>query len=181
MAFSSGQQAYYRPLVKRAFLIDCMSGGVSPNTKGLYKAWYEEQLLECLGMSSTSKCNRTTDFETVMLHFAIIAEDQYWIDRATCGDERRLKNRLQLFLLDIEELTGTKTPWNYVLSIYGHTGAPRDFKDATTKQLRSVIGFMDKHIRRLCAQAGIRPRDLQTRQRTRKNKARQPKQAALPF
>lgn len=161
MSFSIGQQGLFRPLVNKAWLAECTRLGEAPNNKNAKDRWYRAQLMDAASVSSTRECNRTSDFEMVMLPFAIIAGDDYWIGRCTAGAERRLKYIIRENLKDLTWLLKEKHDWKYVLAVYKQSKMlPAKMDDAPAWQLYKVMQMLDKQIQRICKDYGIRRRDV---------------------
>lgn len=113
MSFSAAQHyKHYRPLVRRAWLAECTHNKQSPNDKAAYEDWYRAELLSSeIHVNSTTKCNQTSDFDALMLHFAILLNDEHLIERYTRGGERRLGYVLQEALLDLSWLHKKHVDW----------------------------------------------------------------------
>jgi len=164
MSFSRGQQKHYRPAVKRAWLENCRITGDAPNNKAAQKKWYQESLMEIIGTPTTAGCDQKNDFDDVMLHFAIIAGDEYWIGRIASSKERRIFWYLDRFRHDLEYLEKVKVDWEYIRGIYTQSGTlPERMSNCPAKLLQKVLAMLDTHIRRLCKDYGIRPCELPSR------------------
>lgn len=91
MSFSPSQQGIFRPMVNAAWSAVCRTSGRDPKDKIAKREWYECELLEATGYSSTSACNSRGDFEAAMAHFEEISgESITWQMRRHNGDRRRL-------------------------------------------------------------------------------------------
>ena len=53
-----------------------------------------------------------------MLHFAIIAHDEYWIARCTRGDEIRMIYQIKRYMKDLEFLTARTVTFDYIRAIH---------------------------------------------------------------
>ncbi|MDD5349265.1 MAG: hypothetical protein PHQ12_03545 [Chthoniobacteraceae bacterium] len=92
MSFSPGQQGKYRPMRDRAWQKHAEREGLNPGDRKAKDTWYRAELVECIGVDTTTHCNQGRDFETVMAHFEeIIGEDFFWNLRVHQGDTRRLQ------------------------------------------------------------------------------------------
>jgi hypothetical protein len=108
--------------------------------------------------------DRKQSFDDVMAALAVAAHDEYWIDRTSKAAEIRMRWQLRRFLDDLSWLTKQTCDWSYVCGIYSQAHLlPADVEDAPVQQLFLVLCMLDTHIRRLCADYGIRPCDLPTR------------------
>ena len=104
MSFSPKQQGVFRPLVEEAWQNMCRHEGIDPAIRCgkskkcgqcAYCLWYVAELKECTGVESTADVDKKRGFETVMAHFAQIAENIYWMRQVDGGDVRRLLHNVQ--------------------------------------------------------------------------------------
>ena len=147
--FTSGQQAHYRPLVKKAWLAHCLREGISPDADGAYEQWYRKNLVDSIGVYSTSKANKTDDFDYAMLRFATIANDAHWMERATSSAERRVKYCIVEKMKSLSLLEQRSVDWNYVVGIFDHMRLAPEMDDCPAELLRKVLQALDTHVRRL--------------------------------
>jgi hypothetical protein len=164
MSFTRAQQGKYRPVVDAAWRRECELEGFAPNDRKARDRWYRRQLLAAADVYSTKQCNAVKDFDKVMLHFAIRAEDEYWMKRLAQADERRVRHHLRRYMRDLEYLEKRSVDWAYVKSIYGQSKLPPgDMKDCPAECLLKVLQMLDTHVRRVAKNEGIRPMDLPSR------------------
>lgn len=164
MSFTPRQQAHYRPLVDRAWMVECQNTGAAPNSKAAKNDWYRNQLVQAIGVYTTKQCNCAEDFDRVMLHFAIIANDEYWITRTTSSGERRMMYQIKRYMRDLAWLEKEKITWEYIRGIYKQSGQlPSRLSNCPAATLRKLLAMLDTHIRRICKDYGIRPCELPTR------------------
>lgn len=164
MSFTRAQQGKYRPVVKAAWVRECGLTGLAPNDKAAYNRWYRRELLAAADVYSTKQCNAVKDFDKVMLHFAILAEDEFWMRRLAQADERRVRHHLRRYMRDLEYLEKRRVDWAYVKSIYGQSQLPPgDMKDCPAEYLLKVLQMLDTHVRRVARDMEIRPMDLPSR------------------
>jgi hypothetical protein len=85
MAFSRTQQPEYRRLVDAAWA----AAGLPSSQR---RAWYEEQLLSCVGVSSTIPLDKARDYDVACAWFEALADngDYKWQARAETGDHARI-------------------------------------------------------------------------------------------
>ncbi len=93
---SPRQQAKYRPLVERAWQAECLRAGQSPDVDSARETWYRRQLLDACGIYTTKQANPVTDYDQLMLHFAIGAGDAGLIDYFSRAAERRHLHNIRL-------------------------------------------------------------------------------------
>ncbi|HRQ87827.1 MAG TPA: hypothetical protein PLA50_03455 [Bacteroidia bacterium] len=88
MSFSKAQQGKFRPLVAAAW----NAVAENPKDKARYRAWYESELMTCVGVASTIPLDQGRDFDVAAAHFEALADDgsTYWQQRAEEGDFRRI-------------------------------------------------------------------------------------------
>jgi hypothetical protein len=168
MSFSAAQHyKYYRPLIKRAWLAECEQHGQAPNDKEAYEDWYRAELLASeLHVSSTTQCNQTADFDALMLHFAILVNDDDLIERFTRGGERRLDHVLKEALADLSWLHKQEFTWEYVRAIHAQSkrtnlaAVPERLEDCPPYVLYKLNQFLEEYIQRICKGYGIRRREV---------------------
>lgn len=109
--------------------------------------------------------SRVKDFDEIMEHFGVIAQDPFWMHRTSECSERRMRHQLDRFLVDLAWIEFRHSvDWNYVRSIYKQSGLlPADIQDCPAKTLQLVLGMLDTRIRKLCKDACLRPCLLPTR------------------
>jgi hypothetical protein len=96
-----------------------------------------------------------------MLELAIIAFDEYWINRLSSAAERRIRWILQnQFIPDLEFLYKEKIDWKYITGICAQAGIPSDMNDCPADLLQKILQMVDTHIRRLAKKADIALIDL---------------------
>ncbi len=153
--FNGRQQALYRPIVKQAWLAHCQATGIFPNAKGEKDAWYRDELMECIGENTTSRCNMAEDFDIVMRHFATIARDEYWPAHISDSPERRFRFLIEQRLRQMGEADGNTYTWPYVLGILRHMfpGSPYtgDIAQCPAPILRKAFIALDRQAARLRA------------------------------
>lgn len=147
--FSKGQQKHYRPLVKKAWAEHCRINNIDPAADGAYETLYRENLREAIGAISTTHANQKEDFDLAMLQFAIIADDTYWIERATSGAERRMRFVIRQKMNQLSAVEGKIVTWDYVVGILDQMHLPTRMEDCPVQLLAKAMMALDTHIRRL--------------------------------
>jgi hypothetical protein len=127
--FTPRQQKHYRPLVDKAWAVVCRRGGVVDTPAGR-DHWYRQEIKSVLGIDSTAKADPVLDFDRVMLHFATLAQDDYWIRRCAAGEETRALHQLQR-TVDNAARDGVEISDVYVAGIQRNMG----FGDRGLKEL----------------------------------------------
>lgn len=108
--------------------------------------------------------DRRESFDDVMSALAIIARDEYWIERTSHASEIRMRWQIGRFLDDMDYLTKTTHTWDYIRAIWKQAEMlPADISEAPAQILWKILQMLDTHIRRLCADYGISPAHLPSR------------------
>jgi len=110
------QQGVYRPLVAQAWQVFCRRNAGTVSDKVAKDAWYRKELVNELGVYTTKQIGSPEEFDSLMLHFATIADNEYWIDRASRGAEGRA-----LWLLK-KTMGNAGVDWPYVYGIARNMG-----------------------------------------------------------
>lgn len=123
--------------------------------------WRRKVQLDACQCSSTAQMNQTTDFDAVMLEFAIIAGDDYWINRLSSGAERRIRWVIENQLIhDLEYLEQQPIKWRYIEGICAQANVPPKMADCPAELLLKIQSMLDTHVRRLAKRKGIALADL---------------------
>lgn len=91
---SPAQNKVYRPLVERAWRLASEKSGGNPADRVAREAWYRKTLLGGTGFYTTREVQSAEDFDSVMLCFARLAGDEFWVRRLAESEERRARWRL---------------------------------------------------------------------------------------
>lgn len=134
MSLSPQQNAKYRPVVKEAWLRHAVRNDVDRKDKGAYEKWYRNQLVHesGLGIYSTKEINTADEFGKVLLHFAVLANDQHWIDRLSSDEERRA-----LWLLD-KSMANAEVGWPYVEGIARKMGFDTNIQELPAEHILKI-------------------------------------------
>ena len=84
MKLTRKQQGIYRSLISAAWL----AGDFHTTPRDV---WYRQQLQDATGYYSSKQFRNQQDFDTALYHFALLAGDDYWIERLADSQERRLR------------------------------------------------------------------------------------------
>lgn len=154
---SPGQRCRYRQLVDAAYTAEAerLRGDLPPK-----ETWRREINLATTGKYSTMEMNQTTDFDKVMLELAIIAMDEYWLNRLSSSEERRLRHVIQWMIEDLEYLERQPIAWSYIQGICKQANYATSLMDCPAEHLAKVMQMVDTHVRRLAKRQEIARADL---------------------
>jgi hypothetical protein len=93
--------------------------------------------------------DRTEAFDRVMANLAVLAMDEYWMERTSGAAERRVHFIIQQTLSDISELTGTVHDWEYARGVYAKMRLPLRLEDTPAALGIKVFQALDVYRRRL--------------------------------
>jgi hypothetical protein len=143
--FTPPQNARFSDLARKAWRLATTRG--QADGLGLV-AWVDAQLVE-IGVWKRSS-SRVDGFDAVMAAFAVIAFDEYWIDKTSKAAEDRMRWVIRSLLRDLSELGGREVGWDYVLGIWTQSELlPSDIADAPAQTLWKVLQMLDTHVRRI--------------------------------
>lgn len=146
--FTPKQQRRYRDLVSRAWEAHTLRGNLDERDKAAREDWYRRQLLECIGLYSTSAANRVEHYDLACLHFAQIAGDMNAIAYFAEAAERRMKFLIRERMAALGEREGRPFDWPYARAIYAHMELPLTIDEAPAGLLWKVFQALDTHVRR---------------------------------
>ena len=156
--WSDPQNYRFRELVKDAWRV--VRARRDPGRP--FDAWLELELRNA-GMFGHAS-SRREGYDDVMGHFGVLAGDQYWIGKTAEAPEVRMRWQIRRFMGDLDYLTKTPHGWSYARAIWKQASQlPHDMEDAPAELLAKVLQMLDTHIRKLCRDYDIRPRDLPSR------------------
>jgi len=149
------QRIAFFKLVGDAFQIS----GFGPDRE----AWRKQEMQVAIpGCDSISKVNTNLRYETMMKHFAILAQDAATIALYADASERRYRHILHALEADLTFLRGQGCGDAYMAGIYRKCGGPdyADINDIPEDKLGLVVQIADSFVRSLRQKAGLRIRDL---------------------
>ena len=88
-------------------------------------------------------------FDRIMAHLAVLAMDEFWMDRTSAAAERRVHYLIRQALMDISELTGTVHDWEYARGVYDRMKLPLRLEDVPAALGVKVFQALDVYRRRL--------------------------------
>jgi len=141
------QNQCFSELAELAWLADLRRGSdVDGDT------WINNQLDEC-GIYGRHATDITDSFDTVMAHFAVIANHIGWINRMSCAAERRIRYLIDRQMAALTEITQIFYTWNYVRGIYKQMDLAPSLQEAPVEQLYKVFQALNTYKRRMEKQA----------------------------
>lgn len=149
--FTRAQQPRYRNALQKAWLVHCERTGTNLEFDGLFEEWKREQLREAIGIDSTKGANHTDDFDRLMLHLAIIADDTEAISYFSAATERRIRFLIGDHLKYLSRLEHRILGWDYVRGIAKHMQLPLSLEECPGDMLFKAFQALDKHVRRIRA------------------------------
>ncbi len=151
MSFSPAQQKHYRPLVERAWKAHAARNKLHVNSRFSKNEWYRCVLLDTVGIYTTKQADQTTDFDALMLAFAVIAGEAYWINRMAGALERRWRWLIgkKMDALKMPLGTNEKTGERYVLGIMKQMGLDQlAYRDLPAEHLKKIFIALDEQVQR---------------------------------
>jgi hypothetical protein len=167
--WSENQVARFNELAVRAHAVDSKRRPVMPPVEEWARTEFERVLKGPpegrSGMFTGERdWNKTGNFDSIMEHFGVIAQDRFWMARTSAGSERRMTHQLMRFLVDLAWIEHRYTvSWEYVRSIYKQSDLSPEIEDCPAKTLQLVLGMLDTRIRKLCKKIDLPPSGLPTR------------------
>lgn len=146
--FTPKQQRIYRPMVDRAWEAHRCRLPEATNKR----SWYEQELYQAIGLTSTKNADHTHDFDQAMLHFATIAGADTAIARFSDAQRTRISWLIRDRLRAISSAQGYPATWPYAAAIYEQMSQsgriPEDMDECPAELLYKVYQALDTHLRR---------------------------------
>ena len=138
---SRREQSIFRPLVEEAWRAYCVRNEQDRRDRAARNKWYRKELLSSdLGINSTKQVRTPKELDTILLHFAVIAGNEHWLDRLAAGDERRA-----LFVLQ-QTVERVGVDRNYVRGIARQMGyGDRRIEELPATTILKINAAMSKH------------------------------------
>lgn len=154
LGFTYGQRCRFYPVKHNAWIEECARYGTDASDAVLEETWYRAELakLGCFdldGKPSLKRCNRVKGFDRVMKHFAILANDAYWISKTARNDEDVMLYLIREWREKIVSLTHEPLTATYEAGIEKHMHFATDPEDIPVEHLDKVFQALDTHLRRL--------------------------------
>jgi len=149
---SPGQSEHLTALAQDAWAAARARGQVPVGEP--FTNWIVRQLADCGINYRFGFTNRTTEFDDVMAHLAVIAGDRFWINRTSEAAEIRMRYVIQQRMDELSALQQEPVDWNYCRAIYNHMNLPLSIEDAPAQLLWKILQALDTHVRRLRKRSG---------------------------
>jgi len=128
-----------------------------------FDGWRKAEMLKVVKTEHVHRVSPTWGYDNLMGHMAVLACDYGACAYFATSAERRAKWVLQGLCRDLEFLQMKGVPEAYVAEIHEQAGMqPRDYNDATLRDLMLLIPMLDTRIRKLAAENGLEPKNLPT-------------------
>jgi hypothetical protein len=157
---TNAQRWKFFPLARAAWLNYIAGQGLLDNEEQ-YDAWYREEMAsacaaEGLGenIRSVKDLDPIAGYDAVMLHFAIISDDDRQIDYFSRASERRYRHRIKALMSALSDLENRPVDWSYARGIGAHMNLPLRLEDCPKEMLWKVIQALDTQRRRILAGRG---------------------------
>ena len=152
--FTYGQRCRFYPVKHNAWIEECARYGADASDAVLEETWYRAELVKlgCFGVGgkpSLKLCERVKGFDRVMGHFALLANDQYWIAKTARNAEDVMLYLICEWREKITALTHQPLTAAYEAGIAKHMHFATDPKDIPVEHLDKVFMSLDTHLRRL--------------------------------
>ena len=127
------------------------------------EAWRKIEMANALpGLTSTKSIRDSADFDTLMLHFAVLAQDADACADYAAAEERRHRHILRAVEADLAFFRGQGFNDAYFEAIYKQAGGATylTLDDIPATHLRLIVQIADSHVRKLRRAAGLEPWQL---------------------
>ena len=138
--FTQAQNGVLAQVATKAFPFACKDPSVT------FQEWFSSECSR-LGLVDCHAMNATTQFDRVMSHFAILANDDYWLSR--CLPETRVLWQIDQHLDQLTNLTGQIHTREYAAAISRQAGSDVSLSDAPESTLRLVLSALKRQVRRV--------------------------------
>lgn len=158
--WSDSQNAWFRRAAQDAWNVAISTGSIEEGQT--FREWIA-CILEEHGIKDHSTHSHMGSFDNVMAALGVISGDERLIDHFCQASERRMRWQIRRFMSDLSFLEKRPVGWDYVSAIWAQAELLPTLDDAPAVTLKKVLQMLDTHIRRLCANVWIRPKDLPSR------------------
>ena len=127
------------------------------------EAWRKAEMAKAIpGLTSTKAIRNSSDFDALMLHFAILAQDADACQYYAAASERRYRHILRAVEADLAFLRGEGFSEAYMVAIYHQTGAPsyNTIDDIPAEHLHLIVQIADSYVRKLRYKTTLEPWQL---------------------
>lgn len=158
-------RAKYFALQHRAWQAHAYVAELPIGDKFRENSWRKEEMLKEVGVDSFSLLDHLNDFDRIMLHWAIIAQDDGEIAYWTRAEERRYRHLIKERMQELAWIEKCVYDWHTVRRILDHMNLCERIEDCPAEHLRTVFMALDTHLRRSCKELGVKPADLRAEMR----------------
>jgi hypothetical protein len=126
-------------------------------------AWRKTEMANAIpGLTTTKAIRDSADFDTLMRHFAVLAQDADACAYYAAAEERRHRHILRAVEADLAFLRNEGFNEAYMVAIYHQTGAPsyNTIDDIPAKHLHLIVQIADSYVRKLRRAADLEPWQL---------------------
>ena len=127
------------------------------------EAWRKKEMAEAIpGLTSTKQITSVSQFDTLMLHFAQLAQDTDAILYYAGADERRYRHLLAAINADFAFFRGAGFDDAYLEAIYHQAGYPsyNKIEDIPAEHLQQIVQIADSYVRKLRHKSNLEPWQL---------------------
>ena len=149
--FTGRQQGFYRMLVEKAWRAHSDRNKLHTGSRFAKDEWYRCVLLDACGIYTTKEASNTTDFDSLMLAFAEIAGDEYWINRMSGASERRWRFMIaqKMSAKGLALGCNDKRGEHYIQSIMHHMGLDQlSYGYLPAEHLKKIFIALDEDYQR---------------------------------
>ena len=127
------------------------------------EAWRKAEMAKAIpGLLSTKHIHDSTEFDKLMLHFAILAQDAEACQYYASAEERRYRHILRAVEADLSFFRGEGFNEAYFVAIYHQAGAPsyNTIDDIPAERLHLIVQIADSYVRKLRYKTTLEPWQL---------------------
>lgn len=158
--WTDSQNSWFSRAAQDAWNVAISTGAIDDGQT--FREWVSS-VLEEHGVKDNSTHGHRASFDNVMAALGVIANDDRLINHFSQAAERRMRWQIRRFMSDLALLSGRAVTWDYVSAIWSQAELLPALDEAPAVTLQKVLQMLDTHIRRMCQEKGIRPKDLPSR------------------
>lgn len=150
-------RAKFFPLQHRAWQVHARDAAIAQGDHGAETAWRKAQQISVVGVDSFNDLDHLADFEAMMLHWAMIAQDDREIGYWSGAVERRYRHLIGDRMAELAWVGKCVYDWGTVRRILDHMHLCDRIEDCPAEHLKTVLLALDTHLRRACQERKISP------------------------
>jgi hypothetical protein len=135
---SEAQQGAFRRLAIRAWRV-MQQRGQAPAAG--FNAWINARIGEATSMSAGRRSGQVK-FDQLVCSLAIVAGDEYWLDRTAQSAERRIRYRIRQELAKLSAIQGRELDWSYAQGICEQARLAPSLDDCPAQHLRAILAML---------------------------------------